>query len=126
MYKITKLVCGKFQRSGDGPIKDKQGNLLTTEREQEARWAEHFREVLNRPAPNTQADIQEAEEDLDIPTEPPSRQEIVKAIVTLNNGKTPGSDGLNAELFKASPDIAAQQLEPLFMAIWEEKRVPAD
>ena len=29
-------------------------------------------------------------------------------------------------MFKAAPEIAAQQLQPLFTAVWEEKRVPDD
>ena len=33
-------------------------------------------------------------------------------------------DGLNAELFKVEPEFAAQVLQPLFAAIWEEKQLP--
>jgi hypothetical protein len=49
VYKITKRVCGKYKRNTRGPIKDKLGTLLTSAKQQEERWAEHFREVLNRP-----------------------------------------------------------------------------
>ena len=49
VYRITKLVSGKYRGATDAPIVDKQGRLLTTEAEQEARWVEHFSEVLNRP-----------------------------------------------------------------------------
>ena len=35
VYKITKLICGKYQANGNTIIKDKQGFLLMTEREQE-------------------------------------------------------------------------------------------
>ncbi|XP_061166428.1 craniofacial development protein 2-like [Saccostrea echinata] len=37
VYKITKRVCGKFRGNAGGPIKDKHGTLLTTEKEQEER-----------------------------------------------------------------------------------------
>ena len=53
MYKITKLVSGKYRGATDTLIVDKQERLLTTEAEQEARWAEHFSEVLNRTPTNT-------------------------------------------------------------------------
>ncbi|XP_025097624.1 uncharacterized protein LOC112565936 [Pomacea canaliculata] len=66
LYKITKTISGKFHSTNNAPVKDKGGKLLTTEREQEARWAEHFREILNRPPPSEEADIQEAIEDLDV------------------------------------------------------------
>ena len=36
--KITKLVCGRYRGGTDAPIMDKQGRLLTTEAEQDARW----------------------------------------------------------------------------------------
>ena len=126
VYKITKQVCGKFKGSTGGPVKDRQGKLLTTEKEQEERWAEHFQEVLNRPSPDETADIPEATEDLDIITDPPTKEEIVAAIKTLQNGKSPGQDNLDAELFKADPELAATILHPLFTAIWEGEKVPDD
>lgn len=51
VYKITKLVHGKYRGATDTPIVNKQGRLLTTEAEQEARWEEHFSEALNRSSP---------------------------------------------------------------------------
>ncbi|VDI77277.1 Hypothetical predicted protein [Mytilus galloprovincialis] len=35
LYKITKIICGKSKSSPNIPVKDKQGNLLTSEKEQE-------------------------------------------------------------------------------------------
>ena len=75
LYKITKQVCGKFRSITTAPIKNKEGQLLTSETAQEARWTEHFNEVLNRPAPETEPDIQEAEEDLDVVTTPSTKEE---------------------------------------------------
>jgi hypothetical protein len=43
----TKKLAGKFQQT-DMPVKDKDGNSLTSIEEQLKRWAEHFRELLNR------------------------------------------------------------------------------
>ena len=57
VYKITKLVGGRYRRTTDTPIVDRQGRLLTTEAEKEARWVEHFSEVLNRPPPTTEAEV---------------------------------------------------------------------
>ena len=126
VYSITRRICGKFKGNTCGPVKDKQGKLLTTEKEQEARWNEHFEEILNRPAPEGRAVIPEAVEDLDIDTAVPKKVEIVSAIKTLKNGKAPGQDNLNAELFRADPELSASILQPLFKAIWEGERVPDD
>ncbi|PIK44249.1 putative pendrin-like [Apostichopus japonicus] len=126
VYKITKIISGKYRGITNSPIEDKQGRLLTTEAEQEARWADHFCEVLNRPPPTIEAVIQEAEDDLDVSSTPPTKEEVIAAIKSLKNGKAPGSDNLNAELFKADPEIAGKILLPLFTAIWERKAVPDD
>ena len=107
-----------------GAIENKQGKLLTTEKEQEGRWTEHFQEMLNRPPPDETADIPEAEEDLDIDIDAPTKEEIVAAIKTLKNGKSPGQGNLEAEMFKTDPEPAADILHPLFTAVWESEKVP--
>ena len=80
---------------------DKQERPLTTEAEQEARWAEHFSEVLTRPPALIVAEVQDRDTDLDVSTAPPEKEEIIAAIGSLQNGKAPGRDSLNGELFKA-------------------------
>lgn len=89
------------------PVKDKQSNLITSEKEQDERLREHFAEVLNCPEPNDQTHILEADTDLEIDTEEPSKNEIYKAIAPLKNNKVPGDDQLPAELFKGDPNLAA-------------------
>jgi hypothetical protein len=123
VYQIIRTLSGR-KATTSVPIKDKSGKLLTTETEQEKRWQEHFEEVLNRPAPSIPADIPEAENDLPVNTEPPTITEIEKAIRSLKNGKAPGTDNLNAELFKTDPKQAANALHPLFQAIWKEENIP--
>ena len=48
LYLVTKKLTGKFQQT-DNPVKSKYGNPLKTTKEQLERWAEHYRELLNRP-----------------------------------------------------------------------------
>lgn len=55
VYRITKQLSGP-RKNYTRLVKNKQGNLLTTEREQAERWAQHFEEVLNVPAPEEPAD----------------------------------------------------------------------
>jgi len=62
VYKIPELICEKYSGSRNAPIRDKQGQLLTSEKDQEACWVEHFKEVLTRPTPEVECDILEAEE----------------------------------------------------------------
>ena len=112
VYKITKIITGKCHIT-NVLVKDKNGILLTSEGEQQRRWTEHFRELLNRPPPTVVPNIQEAVTDLDISTDVPTRREIIQAINSLKNGKAPGHNNLNAELFKADPELAATMQEEI-------------
>ena len=51
VYKITKELCGKSTQIP--PVKNTNGKVITTEREQADRWLKHFKEDLNRPEPNS-------------------------------------------------------------------------
>ena len=70
LYLVTKKLTGKFQQT-DKPVMDKNGNPLTTTNEQLKRWAEHFRELLNRPTPDSPPDIPPAETELPISCDKP-------------------------------------------------------
>ena len=87
VYKITKVVCSKYHRPTDVPVRDKKGRLVTSETEIDSPWAEHFSEVLNRLPPTAEADVQEAEHDLNVNTAPPDREEIILIIKSHKNRK---------------------------------------
>ena len=124
LYLVTKKLSGKFQQT-DKPVKDKDGNPLTTTEEQLKRWAEHFKELLNRPVPETPPNIPPAETELPISCDPPSKAEIRKAILMLKNGKAAGPDEIPAEAIKADLETATDMLHNLFGKIWEKEEVPA-
>jgi hypothetical protein len=90
------------------------------------RWAEHFEELLNRPAPPNPPDIDPADVDLPINCEKPTRDEIRRAITQMKNGKAAGPDDIPAEALKADLEASVEMLYPLFERIWEEEEVPAD
>lgn len=48
VYKIIKLVCGKYGGRKVVFVKDLQGRLFIIEREQEVCWVEYFKDVFNR------------------------------------------------------------------------------
>ena len=86
---MTKKLTGKVQQT-DKPVKDKNGNPLTTTKERLKRCAEHFREVLNCPTPESPPDISSSETELQISCDKLSKEEIKKSIVTLKSGKDAG------------------------------------
>ena len=47
-------------------------------------------------------------------------------IYPYHASKFPGQDNFSAEVFKADPQLAADQLQPPFTGIWEGKKLPED
>ena len=82
LYLVTKKLTGKFQQT-DKPVKDKNGNPLTTTKEQLKRWAEHFGELLNRPTLTHHQTSHLQRQNCPSPVTKPSKTEIKKAIMTL-------------------------------------------
>ena len=117
-YLVTKKLSCKFQHT-DKPVKDKDGNPQTTTKEQLKRWAEHFRELLNRPTPETPPDIPPAETELPVSCDKPTKAEIKKAIMTLRSGKAAGPDEIPAKAIKA--DMETNMLHSLSSKIWEKE-----
>ena len=98
---VTKKLKGRFQTI-DEAVMDKNRNPLTTKKELLKRWAEHFRELLSRPTPDSPPDIPPAETELlPISCDKPSKSEMKKAIKTLRSGKAAGPDEIPAEAIKA-------------------------
>jgi len=75
LYEITRVLSGKT-RNPSLPVKDKDGNTITSDGDQRKRWAEHFMETLNRPPPSVPADIPPPEQQLDINTALPPRPRL--------------------------------------------------
>ena len=125
MYDITRTLSGKYS-SPSRTVKDKSGNLLSSEGDQRARRAEHFKETLNRPAPQTPPTTSPPTELLGINTNPPSRIEISRAIKSLKTGKAAGPDGIPPEALKANTQTSTEMLYPLLNKVWEQEQVLED
>ena len=124
LYNITKQLSGK-RTNNNKPVKDKQGNFISNEREQINRWKEHFAECLNREQILAVPLIEEGD-DLQIDLGPITQEEIIKAIKAQKNGKAPGQDNITPEVLKQDPVQSAGILHNLFQKIWEEETVPED
>lgn len=88
VYKVTKVVFGKFCGLTDALVGDKEGGLPISE-EIDAHWAEHFGEVLDRLLPTAEVDNKEAEHDLQVNTAPLEKEEIISAIKSLKDRNAP-------------------------------------
>ena len=58
--------------------------------------------------------------------EPPTKEELSKAISNMSSGKAPGLDGIPAEVFKCSGNQLLYNLHQLLCKCWEERYVPQE
>ncbi|VDP52027.1 unnamed protein product [Schistosoma curassoni] len=113
LYDITKKLYGNH-RKPEQTVKSKEGKVITNIEEQRNRCVEHFKELLNRPAPLNAPIIEAAHTDLPITVGSPAVEEISMAIRQIKNGKAAGPDNIPAEALKT------------YVAIWDEEQVPTD
>ncbi|VDO82779.1 unnamed protein product [Schistosoma margrebowiei] len=81
LYDTKKKLSGN-RRKPERPVKSKEGEVITNIEEQRNRWVEHFKELLNRPAPLNPPNIETAPTHLPINVGPPTIEEI-NQIATL-------------------------------------------
>ena len=108
-------------------MKDKDGKRIPFEDKQLQRWAEYFREVLNRPDPAERACIaQPLGDKLDIDCSTPTKNEIMISIKSLKNKKAPGIANIAAEVLKTDIHFPTDWLYDLFHKLWNAVTIPGD
>lgn len=125
-YTALKTAYGPC-RNVSHPVRSADGKTLHTEKSEIlARWAEHYRDLLNR---HTQTDPNLLNELPNSPTvweldNPPTLAEVKRSIAGLKNNKASGPDNIPAELLKYGGDTIANHIHAIITAIWETKCVP--
>ncbi|VDP85780.1 unnamed protein product [Schistosoma mattheei] len=71
LYDTTNKLSGNHRKS-ERPVKSKESKVITKIEEQRNRWVEHFKELLNRPAPLNPPNIEAAPTELPINVGPPT------------------------------------------------------
>ena len=100
--------------------------LLYGRREILTRWAQHFASILNHPTFISQEAIDRIDEqpDLVVACKPPSNNEINKAIRKMSRNRSPGADGLPAEIFQHGGELLLFKLGDFIRLCWELEDVP--
>lgn len=108
--------------SADGRtlIKDQEGLL--------ERWNEYFSSLLNRPSAVDRAALnlipqRPLREDLD---NPPTLEEIMRAIRRTSSGKASGRDNIPAEIYKVAGPKALEYFHDIISQIWRDEKMPSD
>jgi len=126
-YDAVKGVCGPV-RNSTTPIRSANGEILhKTNEDILARWADHFRTLLNAANPADPAFIGDLPEFPQFPEmyETPTIEEVQNAIRQLKNMKSPGPDGVPAEVFKQGGRELETFLHEFFTACWNNEVVPS-
>jgi len=103
---------------------------VSGKKEMQARWTEHFREVLNREEPTDPITIEdESEFELgglieEIVITEPTIGKIKAAIERLKNGKSPGVDSIMAELLKVHKELSAAKVHQLLEKVRKHEKIP--
>jgi len=130
IYRAVKLISGKLNVSQGTFPRKADGLMCKSEEEALLRWTEYYSTALNHPPAQSCRDLGSAAtlatDSNRIPVDAPTLDEVRKAIGKLKNGRSPGSDGITAELLKYSVQTTAQLLVRLFTSVWRTGRVPAE
>ncbi|CAD7089335.1 unnamed protein product [Hermetia illucens] len=102
--------------------RDKEENMISDRMGILERWVEYFDELRNNQK-IYELEAPPAEDDGQI-LPPPSIGETVRAIHRLKNHKSPGADGITAELVQHVGDQLHQALHQPMLMVWDIESVP--
>ncbi|VDO79028.1 unnamed protein product [Schistosoma margrebowiei] len=125
LYDTTKKLSGKYSKP-ERPVKDKEGKPITGIQQQRNSWVEYFQELMNKPASMNPPDIEAAHTDLPMDVNPPTMEEIRKAIRQIKIERAAGPDNIPSKALKLDIEVTTNMVYLLFKKIWEEEQVPMD
>lgn len=123
-YKTFKEVLSGYQPQSLH-FKDKNGIMVLSNRENCELLAEYFENLLNCEEPIERLQFQKPQEE-NRPSDPPNIQEIDNIIKSLKNNKTPGEDGIVAEMWKIGGEFAKEKVHRCLKDIWTKGEIPND
>ena len=118
LFKRVKDLEGKPRKSLM-TVKDKDGNKKTNMKDVLRIWKDHFKKHLNTAFPYDENALNSIPEPLleDNDVYEISKDQIRKAIDALKTRKSPGNDGITAEVLKAGGEKMADILDKIFREV---------
>ena len=126
-YKSLNRQRKGFQpTSNSSIINDRSGNLLTEKAAVLNRWVEYFDELLNGDRSSCPLSLPTIHGPNPEETSPPTLSEVKTALSRLKNHKSPGSDGISAEMLKSGGDVLSEHIYEIIGNIWRKEILPED
>ena len=124
-HSALKQVYGQSDRSL-APVRCPACVLLMDGKYILNRWREHYSVLLNVNNPSDRQILDRIPQRDPIPQMDtlPTLQEVEHAVLTLKNRKSPGVDGVPAEVWKHGGPTITKRLHELIWSIWEVEKVP--
>lgn len=127
-FEALKAIYGPSYQP-QAPLLSADRTTLHTDKESiMTRWAEHFGALFSDQHKMADSSIEkipvvEPKHELD---EPPTVEEIKTAIRQIKPGKSPGSEGIPAEIYQHGGEVVVSRLQDLFTSCWEQGILPQD
>ena len=127
MYEGINEAIGPRQNK-TAPLMTQTGELIKDKPSQMKRWVEHYAELYAHENKVTEEALNAVERlpTLDALDIEPTEEDISSELKSLTNGKSPGSDGIPAEVIKCGQTTLLPHLTHLLILCWKEKAVPQD
>uniref|UniRef100_A0A2C9LYF1 Reverse transcriptase domain-containing protein n=1 Tax=Biomphalaria glabrata TaxID=6526 RepID=A0A2C9LYF1_BIOGL len=110
------------------PLKSKDGSIICDRALQMELWVKHYAELYqieNAISPNDISSFSSLPVLMEL-DETPSVKELCIAIDMLAHGKTPGGDGIPAEVIQAGKHALIKPLHERLSLCWEQGMVPQE
>lgn len=107
--------------------KDTNWAILMNRAQVLGRWVEHFKTLLKGEEAQNEEPSRQVEQgsECDLENcEPPTEEEMLKAIQKLNDNKYPGKDGIPAEVIKSAESALIHYLHELVVDVWKTEKKP--
>lgn len=123
IYKAIRAISGSRNSNPSGHIYNSHDLPCASFSEVLDTWQEHFDNTLNHPPSLTPWSSPRPPEPSGI-IPPPDLPAITAAISKLKLGRSPGPDGVSAEMLVASSDIVSPLLHRIIVSYWNLRQSP--
>jgi hypothetical protein len=127
-YSRLREVYGPAKRGSTQLIATDGSTVLQGRTEILNRFADHFDQLLNVPGlvDNEALGSLQTRPEIVCLSDPPDLKEIVDALDTTQEGRSPGKCGIPAEIWKHGGTEIVSELHKLILKIWSEENTPQD